>query len=68
MAVQARRIQIIIARNLVTRLTRGKPSVNLSTFDMLARTALPSHLTKPLLTVHSLRPTPEISRYAKPSR
>jgi hypothetical protein len=36
MAVQARRIQVIIAGNLIARLARGKPSVNFSTLYMLA--------------------------------
>jgi hypothetical protein len=35
MAVQARRVQIIIACNMIARLTRSEPSVNFSAFDML---------------------------------
>jgi hypothetical protein len=35
MAMQARRVQIMIARNLIARLARGKPSVNFSPLDML---------------------------------
>ena len=54
MAVQARRVQMIIARNLIARLTRGKPSVNFSTLDMLAGTAFSCHTTLTLLlTIHS---------------
>jgi hypothetical protein len=45
MAVRARRVQIIIARNLTARLTRSKPPVNFSTLDMLACAAFSRHAT-----------------------
>jgi hypothetical protein len=45
MAMQARRVQMIIARNLIARLTRSKPSVNFSTLDMLACAAFSRHAT-----------------------
>ena len=45
MAMQARRVQVIIARNLTARLTRSKPSVNFSTLDMLACAAFSRHAT-----------------------
>ena len=63
MAVEARRVQLIIARNLIARLTRGKPSVNFGTFDMLAGTAFSRHVTQP-----SLRRRPKYPIMRKPSR
>src|SRR5262249_48511615 len=45
MAMQARRVQIIVARNLIARLTRSKPSVNFSALDMLACAAFSRHAT-----------------------
>jgi len=45
MAVQAGWVQLIIARNLIARLTCGKPSVNFSPLDMLACAALSRHGT-----------------------
>jgi hypothetical protein len=35
MPVQARRVQFIIAGNLIARLARSKPSVNFSALDVL---------------------------------
>jgi hypothetical protein len=70
MAVQARRVQIIIACNMIARLTRSEPSVNFSAFDMLTCAAFSCHVTHPT-SYHSLKKaapggrTPEISRYAK---
>jgi hypothetical protein len=46
MAMQARRVQMIVARNLIARLTPSKPSVNFSTLDMLACAAFSSHATR----------------------
>jgi hypothetical protein len=48
MPMQARRVQIIIARDLIARLTRGKPSVNFSTLYMLACVAFSRHVTQTL--------------------
>ena len=47
MAVQARRVQIIIARNLIARLTRSKPSVNFSALGMLTCAAFSGQATHP---------------------
>jgi hypothetical protein len=47
MPVQARRVQIIIARNLIGRLTPRKPAVNVSALDMLACAAFSRHATHP---------------------
>jgi hypothetical protein len=47
MAVQTRRVQVIIAGNLIARLARGKPPVNFSPLDMLAGTAFSGHATQP---------------------
>jgi hypothetical protein len=67
-AVQAGWVQLIIARDLIARLTRGKPSVNFSPLDMLACAALSRNGTQPYSLYDSLRPLeskPEISRYAQ---
>jgi hypothetical protein len=45
MAMQAGPVQLIIASNLIARLTRGKPSVDFSPLDMLAGTAFSRHAT-----------------------
>ena len=45
MALQARRVQMIVACNLIARLTRSKPSVNFSALDMLTCAAFSGHAT-----------------------
>src|SRR5262249_27986648 len=45
MAMQARRVQIIVACNLAARLTRSKRSVNFSSLDVLACAAFSRHAT-----------------------
>jgi len=71
MALQARRVQIIIARNLITRLAPSKPSVNFSPLDMLTCTAFSCHDIH-LTHYHSLKAAgggiSETSRYRNPSR
>jgi hypothetical protein len=47
MAMQARRVQMIIACNLTARLTRGKPSINFSALDMLTCAAFSGQATRP---------------------
>jgi hypothetical protein len=72
MAMGARRVQVIIAGNLVARLIRGKPSVNFSALDMLAGTAFfSSHYSTLLITNHSKSPGDVPPKYLvmrKPSR
>ena len=41
MPVQARRVQIVVARDLTARLAGRQPAVNLGALDMLTRTAFP---------------------------
>ena len=45
MAMQARRVQMIIACNLIARLTRSKPSINFSALDVLTCAAFSRHAT-----------------------
>ena len=47
MAMQARRVQIIVACNLIARLTRSKPSVNFSALGMLTCAAFSGQGTQP---------------------
>ena len=47
MAMQARRVQIIVACNLIARLARSKPSVNFNALDMLTCAACSGHATQP---------------------
>ena len=71
MAMQARWVQIIVARNLIAGFTRGKPSVNFSPLDMLTCTAFSCHDIH-LTHYHSLKAAgggiSETSRYRNPSR
>jgi hypothetical protein len=52
MAMQTGRVQLIIASNLIARLTRGKPSVNFGALDMLTCGAFSGHATHLLLPFH----------------
>jgi hypothetical protein len=47
MAMQARRVQMIIACNLIARLTRSKPSINFSALDVLTCAAFSGQATHP---------------------
>ena len=47
MAMQARRVQMIIACNLIARLTRSKPSINFSALGMLTCAAFSGQATHP---------------------
>ena len=47
MAMQARHVQMIIACNLIARLTRSKPSVNFSALGMLTCAAFSGQGTQP---------------------
>ena len=58
MAMQARWVQIIVARNLIAGFTRGKPSVNFSPLDMLTCAAFSRHNGHPTQpTLAQERPT-----------
>jgi hypothetical protein len=46
MPVQARRIQMIVARDLAAGLARRDPTVNFSALDMLACAAFSRHFTQ----------------------
>src|SRR5262249_54035603 len=64
MAMQARRVQTIIACNLIARLTRSKPSVNFSALDVLTCAAFSGQATQPFiqptLVGDDLVPTPDL--------
>jgi hypothetical protein len=69
MAMQARRAQMIIARNLIAGLTRGKPSVNFSPLGMLTCAAFSHHIGHPQPTNSSSRaPDPKYPAMRRPSR
>ena len=58
MPVQARGVQIIVARDLTGRLPGSQPTVNLGALDMLTSTAFPGHGTYALLNATPLRTSP----------
>ena len=55
MPVQARRVQIIVTRDLIGRFPGSQPTVNLGALDMLAGTAFPRHDTYALRNSTPLR-------------